>query len=154
MENTDQTMQILDALAGQFVTRQAVYVMNSLSGHPVWLVAEITKLLPQIIQAVEESGWIKIDDDNKPPNNELVRIWNEAFKQEMTGKYIARFSVSAIDAPFEGDTEYNEEDDESYWPEGWYVFCEHAGLDYVYGHCLDEITHYKPLVQPSFLKEA
>ena len=136
------------------VTEQAIHVMNALTGKPALLVAEITALLPEIIQAVEESGWIKIDDDNQPPNDTLVRIWNETFKQEMTGKYIARFSISTADAPFEGDTEYNEEDDENYWPEGWYVFCDHAGMDYVYGHCLDEITHYKLLVRPSFLKEA
>lgn len=153
MDNTKQAMLVIDSLSGQYVTKQAVHVINSLSGQPAWLVAEITKLLPDLIQAVEESGWIKIDDDNQPPNDVLVRIWNESFKQEMTGKYIHRFSLCTEDVLFEGDADYNEDDDRYYHPEGWYVFCEHVGMDYVYGHCLDEITHYKPLVAPAFLGE-
>lgn len=134
------------------VNEQAIHVINSLSGKPSELVAEITAILPELITAVEESGWIKIDEDHQPPNDQLVRIWNETFKQEMTGKYIHRFSVCTDDANFEGDTELDEETDLTYWPEGWYVFCDHAGTDYMYGLCLDNITHYKPLVQPSFLK--
>ena len=134
------------------VTEQALHVINSLSGKPSDLVAEITAILPELIKVVEESGWIKIDEDHQPPNNQLVRIWNDAYKEEMTGKYIPRFSVNTEDQYFKGDTEYDEESDSTYWPEGWYVFCEHAGMEYVYGLCLDNITHYKPLVQPSFLK--
>ena len=134
------------------MTEQEIYVLNALSGKPAADVTKIAYLIPDLIKAVEESGWIKIDEDHQPPNNELVRIWNDTFKQEMTGKYIHRFSVCTDDANFEGDTEYDEESDSTYWPEGWYVFCEHAGMEYVYGLCLDNITHYKPLVQPSFLK--
>jgi len=133
------------------MTNQEIYVINSLSGKPLELVAQITAIVPDLIQAVEESGWIKIDDEHQPPTNQLVRIWNETFMQEMVGKYIAPFSVCTIDEPFNGDTEYDEETDQNYWPSGWYVFCEHAGTDFVYGHCLDIITHYKPLVRPSFL---
>lgn len=134
------------------MTEQEIYVLNALSGKPMTDVTKIAYLLPDLIKAVEESGWIKIDEDHQPPSNELVRIWNEAYKEEMTGKYIPRFCVNTEDQPFEGDTEYDEESDSTYWPEGWYVFCEHAGMEYVYGLCLDNITHYKPLVQPSFLK--
>ena len=79
------------------VTEQALHVINSLSGKPSDLVAEITAILPELIKAVEESGWIKIDEDHQPPNNELVRIWNDAYKEEMTGKYIPRFSVNTED---------------------------------------------------------
>ena len=134
------------------MTEQEIYVLNALSGKPAADVTKIAYLIPDLIKAVEESGWIKIDEDHQPPSNELVRIWNEAYKEEMTGKYIPRFCVNTEDQPFEGDTEYDEESDSTYWPEGWYVFCEHAGMEYVYGLCLDNITHYKPLVQPSFLK--
>ena len=134
------------------MTEQEIYVLNALSGKPAADVTKIAYLIPDLIKAVEESGWIKIDEDHQPPNNELVRIWNDAYKEEMTGKYIPRFWVNTEDQPFEGDTEYDEESDSTYWPEGWYVFCEHAGMEYVYGLCLDNITHYKPLVQPSFLK--
>lgn len=134
------------------MTEQEIYVLNALSGKPAADVTKIAYLIPDLIKAVEESGWIKIDEDHQPPKNELVRIWNDAFKEEMTGKYIPRFWVNTEDQPFEGDTEYDEESDSTYWPEGWYVFCEHAGMEYVYGLCLDNITHYKPLVQPSFLK--
>lgn len=133
------------------MTNQEIYVINSLSGKPLELVAQITAIVPDLIQAVEESGWINIDENILPPNGELVRIWNETFQQEMIGKYIHPFSVSTVDERFEGDTEYDEETDQNYWPSGWYVFCEHAGTDFVYGHCLDIITHYKPLVRPSFL---
>ena len=134
------------------MTEQEIYVLNALSGKPAADVTKIAYLIPDLIKAVEESGWIKIDEDHQPPKNELVRIWNDAYKEEMTGKYIPRFWVNTEDQPFEGDTEYDEESDSTYWPEGWYVFCEHAGMEYVYGLCLDNITHYKPLVQPSFLK--
>ncbi len=134
------------------MTNQEIYVINSLTGKPAELVAQIMALIPELIQAVEESGWIEIDDEHQPPACERVLIWNETFKQELVGRYVPPFSVCIEDEPFEGDTEYDEETDKQYWPEGWYVFCEHAGLDYVYGHCLDIITHYKPLVTPSFLK--
>lgn len=134
------------------MTEQEIYVLNALSGKPAVDVTKIAYLIPDLIKAVEESGWIKIDEDHQPPKDQLVRIWNDAYKEEMTGKYIPRFWVNTEDQPFEGDTEYNEESDSTYWPEGWYVFCEHAGMEYVYGLCLDNITHYKPLVQPSFLK--
>ena len=134
------------------MTEQEIYVLNALSGKPAADVTKIAYLIPDLIKAVEESGWIKIDEDHQPPKNELVRIWNDAYKEEMTGKYIPRFWVNTEDQPFDGDTEYDEESDSTYWPEGWYVFCEHAGMEYVYGLCLDNITHYKPLVQPSFLK--
>ena len=133
------------------MTNQEIYVINSLSGKPLELVAQITEIVPDLIQAVEESGWIKINDEHQPPQDQLIRIWNDTFQQEMVGKYIGEFTVCADDAPFEGDTEYDEETDQNYWPSGWYVFCEHAGTDFVYGHCLDIITHYKPLVRPSFL---
>ena len=133
------------------MTEQEIYVINALSGKPMTDVTKIAYLLPDLIKAVEESGWIKIEDDNLPPNDVLVRIWNETFKQEMSGKYIHQYSVRTEDAPFEGDTEYNEEEDETYWPAGWYVFCEHVGMDYAYGLCLDEITHYKLIVTPSFV---
>ena len=134
------------------MTEQEIYVLNALSGKPAADVTKIAYLIPDLIKAVEESGWIKIDEDHQPPKNELVRIWNDAYKEEMTGKYIPRFWVNTEDQPFEGDTEYDEESDSTYWPEGWYVFCEHVAIEYVYGLCLDNITHYKPLVQPSFLK--
>ena len=133
------------------MTEQELHVINSLKGKPADFVAQVMAIIPDLIQSVEESGWIKINDENQPPNGELVRIWNETFQQEMIGKYIHHFSVSTVDEPFEGDTEYDEETDQNYWPSGWYVFCEHAGLDFVYWHCLDIITHYKPLVRPSFL---
>ena len=135
------------------MTEQELHVINSLKGKPADFVALVMAIIPDLIQAVEESGWIKINDENQPPNGELVRIWNETFQQEMIGKYIHHFSVvSTVDEPFEGDTEYDEETDQNYWPSGWYVFCEHAGLDFVYGHCLDIITHYKPLTEPLFIK--
>lgn len=132
------------------MTEQEIYVINSLSGKPMADVIKIGHLLPDLIRAVEESGWIKIEDDNQPPNDVLVRTWNKTFNQEMTGKYIHKFSVNTQDAPFEGDTEYNEEDDETYWPEGWYIFCDHT-IGFVYGLCLDEITHFKHIVAPSFI---
>lgn len=135
------------------MTEQEIYVINSLSGKPMADVIMIGHLLPDLIKAVEESGWIKIEDDNQPPNDVLVRVWNKTFNQEISGKYIRQYSVNTQDAHFEGDTEYNEEDDETYWPEGWYVFCEHAGVDYAYGLCLDEITHFKYIVAPSFISE-
>ena len=134
------------------MTEQELHVINSLNGKPADFVAQVMAIIPDLIQSVEESGWIKINDENQPPNGELVRIWNETFQQEMIGKYIHHFSVSTVDEPFEGDTEYDEETDQNYWPSGWYVFCEHAGLDFVYGHCLDIITHYKPLTEPLFIK--
>lgn len=132
------------------MTEQELHVINSLKGKPADFVAQVMAIIPDLIQSVEESGWIKIDDENQPPQDQLVRIWNETFQQEMVGKYIHPFSVSVDDAPFEGDTEYDEETDQSYWPSGWYLFSDHAA-GVTYSHCLDIITHYKPLVRPSFL---
>lgn len=132
------------------MTNQEIYVLNSLSGKPLELVAQITAIIPDLIQSVEESGWVKIDDEHQPPQDQLVRIWNDTFQQEMVGKYIGEFTVCADDALFIGDTEYDEKTDKCYWPEGWYLFSEHA-TDVIYSHCLDIITHFKPLVRPSFL---
>lgn len=132
------------------MTNQEIHVINSLTGKPLLFVAEVTAIIPELIKAVEESGWIKIDDENQPPQDQAVRIWNETFQLEMVGNYIHPFSVSVDDAPFEGDTEYDEETDKSYWPSGWYIYADHCA-PFTYGHCLDIITHYKPLVRPSFL---
>jgi len=134
------------------MTEQEIYVLNSLSGKPLELVAQITAILPGLIQAVEESGWIKIEDHVQPPQDMLVRIWNADREEEMVGKYIYPFSVCTDDEGFEGDTEYDEATDKTYWPSGWYVFADHWA-EYTYGLILDNITHYKPLVTPAFLKE-
>ena len=135
------------------VTKQSMHIMNALTGKPLKEVATVTKHLSEIIKAVEESGWISTDDIAAIPSDQLVRIWNNTHQIELTGKYIHKFSVCTDDARFEGDTEYNEEDDRTYWPEGWYVFCEHVALDYTYGLCLDEITHFKYLVTPDFIQQ-
>lgn len=131
-------------------TLQHVHVLNSLSGQPMLLVAQIAALLPTIINAVEESGWIKIDEINQPEPNKMYRVWNESFKQEMIAKFIPEFFISTEDEHFEGDTEYNEKDDRNYWPTGWYVFADHVGCDFTYGLCLDVITHFKPVSSPKF----
>lgn len=130
---------------------QEIYVINSLKGQPTELVANIMAILPGLTQAVEESGWIKIDEDHQPPAHELVRIWNADREEEMIGKYVPRFSICTDDEGFAGDTEYNEADDKTYHPEGWYVFADHWAT-FTYGLILDNITHYKPLVTPSFMK--
>lgn len=135
------------------MTEQEIYVLNALSGKPIVDVVRVCYLLPDLIKAVEESGWVKIDDEHQPPVDTLVHIWNESFQQQMVGKYIGHFWLSVQDVPFEGDAEYNEEDDDYYHPEGWYVFCEHAGIEYVYGLCLDNITHFKLITEPAFRLE-
>lgn len=133
------------------MTEQEVYVINSLTGQNALFVAKVMAVLPLLIQSVEESGWIKIDEDHQPPADTLVRAWNEAFNQEMVAKYIPRYFLSVEDVPFEGDEDYNEDDDRCYHPEGWYVFADHVA-GYTHGLCLDNFTHYKPIASPVFLK--
>lgn len=134
------------------MTEQETYVINSLKGQPAELVAQIMALVPGLIQAVEESGWLSIDENTLPPNEQLVRIWNADRNEEMVGHYVHPFSICTADREFDGDTEYDEETDLNYWPSGWYVFADHWA-EYTYGLILDNITHYKPLVTPAFLKE-
>lgn len=132
------------------MTEQELHVINSLKGKPADFVAQVMVIIPELIQAVEESGWLNIDENILPPNGELVRIWNADRNEEMIGHYIHPFSVCVDDEGYDGDTEYDEETDKSYWPSGWYIYADHCA-PFTYGHCLDIITHYKPLVRPSFL---
>ena len=133
------------------MTEQEIYVLNALSGKPAVDVTKIAYLIPDLIKAVEESGWLNINENILPPNNQLVRIWNSDRNEEMVGHYIHPFSVCVDDEGFEGDTEYDEKEDKYYWPTGWYIYSDHCA-PFTYCLCLDIITHYKPLVQPSFLK--
>ena len=136
------------------MNQQEKYVINSLSGLPVDMVVAVMYQLPALIKAVDESGWVEINEDNPPPANQLVRVWNATFEQEMIAKHIPKFSICTDDAYFEGDTEYNPADEKDYHPVGWYVFCEHVTLSYVYGLCLDNITHFHLLEKPDFVKRA
>ena len=44
------------------MTPQEIYAINSLTGEPLELVANVTSVLPKIIKSVNESGWISVEE--------------------------------------------------------------------------------------------
>lgn len=54
------------------MTQQEIYVSNSLTGEDPLVVAGVISVLPKIIKAVNESGWISVND--KMPDGYLPVI--------------------------------------------------------------------------------
>lgn len=72
----------------------------------------------------------------------------------ITAKFIPKYSIKIIGDYYLRDSDYNENDDAYYWPEGWYECNEaeefHSVVDF-------EITHFQEIlispVIPPFLQD-
>lgn len=94
------------------------------------------------LDAVKQIIWISID--NLPESSESVLIICEN-KSQHVAFYVGEKTISTQDQPFEGDTVYDDETDQSYWPEGWYSWEQSAEL---HMQVLAQVTHWQPLPQP------
>jgi len=69
-------------------------------------------------------------------------------KRILRAIFVPKYSVSVDDMDYEGDSDYHEEKDEFFWPEGWYEWNEN---DEIHMKISFEITDWMPIVDyPSY----
>lgn len=98
-------------------------------------------------------SWIKISDQ-KPPSNTSVLIRQKTGYKEnsvtVIGKYLEKYQEEAGDCDCWEFCDYHEEQDEYFYPEGWYEN-QWNWDDYASIHINEEITHWMPLPAPPCL---
>ncbi len=57
--------------------------------------------------------------DRMPPNGTPV-LADTGHKHPIRACWVAKFSEEVVASDFDGDEDYDEKTDASYWPEGWY----------------------------------
>ena len=99
------------------------------------------------------NNWIKTSDQMPEPGAVVlacvssVNNSGKAVREIIRAVWISKFFEPDEDN-FCGDSEYNEDNDKYYWPEGWY---EWNSGDETHWRMHNEITYWTPL--PNFPKE-
>jgi hypothetical protein len=88
-------------------------------------------------------GWVKCSD-RLPNDHATVLILCENGSQR-TAFWVAERSMSTQNRSFEGDTEYDEETDQSYWPSDWFSYEDGADC---YMAVLTPVIYWMPLPKP------
>ncbi len=98
------------------------------------------------VELAVRPDWIRINsNEDLPERHKIVLAFglNEYNKERiLRAIYVAKFSLEDEYDEFSGDSEYSEEKDKYYWPEGWYEFNEHEEIHWLITF---EITHYQHL---------
>jgi hypothetical protein len=103
-------------------------------------------LLESILPLMEEE-WISVKD-RLPEADTPVLIFND--KRILRACYIPKYHINDNDSEYEGDyLDYDEKNDEYYWPEGWYECNYYEEVHFK----IDEVTHWRPLPAPPERKE-
>lgn len=93
-------------------------------------------------------GWQSVAKEMpKPCKAVLASATYAATGKSYTSRamWVPKFFKSCDDWDYEGDSEYNEENDTEYWPEGWYEWNNHEEMHW---RISDPVTHWMPLPQP------
>jgi len=85
--------------------------------------------------------------EQMPDSQHTVLIAVKGNKIPIRAMWVKEFDLSAEDWEYNGDEDYNEEDDKFYWPEGWYEWNE---MEEVHWMC-KEVSHWKELPNLPFL---
>jgi len=90
------------------------------------------------------NNWIKCTD-KMPKKHKLVFAFGINHYQKdriVRAYYVSKYSMSAEYAEYDGDCDYNKDEDEYFWPAGWYECNEVEEINYKVPF---EITHWKPM---------
>lgn len=90
-------------------------------------------------------GWVSAE--MKPQYHEAVAVFvnGERYKYWARAMWVPKFTRED-NGGYEGESDYNDKDDNYYWPEGWYEW-NHA--DEVHWIFSDVITHWAKMVLPN-----
>lgn len=90
-------------------------------------------------------GWIDITAElPETGKNVFVSFVNECGKQRICkGMYVVRFTIED-DSEYEGETDYNEEEDKYYLPDGWYEVAE-CNHEFEFWPIDGKVTHWMVL---------
>ena len=81
----------------------------------------------------------------KPPAERPVLAWDG--QQWVRAMWVPKYTKEqGADGP-DGWSDYNEDNDEYYWPEGWYELQTHGG-DEMLWHITDGVTAWQDLPPP------
>ena len=72
----------------------------------------------QAVQAAVAAGWVNLPGTLPEPGNPVLLDIGK--KYPIRAMWVPKFSEEVGSADFDGDEDYDEETDTSYWPEGWY----------------------------------
>lgn len=98
------------------------------------------------VERLNGDKWISVDEKPKEGKPVLICVENE-YKNRfvLRATWIPRYSMTTDDADYEGDADYNEENDHYYWPEGWYEWNLYEEIHF----CVDgTVIAWQPLPQP------
>jgi len=87
-------------------------------------------------------GWI-IVVEHLPDGNTPVLAY-DGFGTPMRACWVPKFIEEIGSSDFQGDEDYNEANDTSYWPEGWYEWNRHEETHWR----IEYISHWQPLPAP------
>ena len=82
--------------------------------------------------------------DRMPPNGTPV-LADTGHKHPIRACWVAKFSEEVGASDFDGDEDYDEKTDTSYWPEGWY---EWNRYEETHWRVDETVTHWMALPLP------
>ena len=82
--------------------------------------------------------------DRMPPNGTPV-LADTGHKHPIRACWVAKFSEEVGASDFDGDADYNEKEDQYYWPEGWYEWNRHEETHW---RVEETVTHWMQLPLP------
>jgi hypothetical protein len=80
-----------------------------------------------IIENYKAEQWISVAD-RLPESQQIVLVVNG--RQKRCVMYVSKHSINVEDRGFEEGAEYFEDEDASYWPEGWYEENSHDEMSW------------------------
>lgn len=90
--------------------------------------------------------WVRCADRMPEPGRKVIAygITSSGHVRRLRAQWIPRFHLED-DGEYQGETDYDEKTDTSYWPEGWYESNEYEETHWK----IDiPITHWMPLPPP------
>ena len=86
--------------------------------------------------------WIDARKIKPEPETPVLAVIDKKNPRVVRACWIPANTIDTSYMAFEGDTEYNEDDDTYYWPEGWYEWNEIEEMHWSLG---DGVSHWMPL---------
>lgn len=134
---TPITQQRLDEI------EERVKHIAAFTGFPYGLKKDVLDLIAALRSLPAVNGWIPVVERLPEPDKPVLASYklDNGRSWAVRAVYIPKY-WKVDDGSFEGETEYSEEKDETYWPEGWYEFND---FDEAHWLVREMVTHWQPL---------